>query len=332
MVNMSDEHSDGLEFTYTVKNHSNLKSGRATIHLGESPTLHLINNSKNEIHLIEGASLTLCYTLSGSPTPQVSLIRITPSKAETAVQTSRYTVQGNCLYFGPLRQADTGLLSVQAVNCFNTSMFPLSLQVSSKRQLILYGSFNLFSKQMSYFVNILVVLIVKSVVFYVASEMPENTTEPSNNIIANSYETQVIKTFRILPQTKPVEIVRGTQQARVYLDDSSDDITVSVWVVAAVGGACALLVVTVFVIFCCKLRKRRNDLENGSKDELDGEYEVQLAPGAYNSLPCKPTSANASSVQTTENNFPKPNSTLNNPIEFESAYDTLTAQGRRGKL
>jgi hypothetical protein len=160
--------------------------------------------------------------------------------------------------------------------------------------------------------------------------MPENTTEPSNNIIANSYETQVIKTFRILPQTKPVEIVRGTQQARVYLDDSSDDITVSVWVVAAVGGACALLVVTVFVIFCCKLRKRRNDLENGSKDELDGEYEVQLAPGAYNSLPCKPTSANASSVQTTENNFPKPNSTLNNPIEFESAYDTLTAQGRRG--
>ena len=99
----------------------------------ESPTVHLINNTKSRLQIIEGANLTLCFTLRGTPTPRVSLLYTTSDGNQTTMERSRYTVQGNCLHFGPVRQPDTGHLSVQAVNCFNTSMFSLHLEVLSKR-------------------------------------------------------------------------------------------------------------------------------------------------------------------------------------------------------
>ncbi|XP_062500254.1 uncharacterized protein LOC134177486 [Corticium candelabrum] len=123
---------DKTKVSYVLKGNSNYKSSKVTLRLGK-PVMLLVQNASDIISVDRKSFFRLCFKLSGVPSPNLSLHHSPGDgneQKQTPIRAKRYRVNGNCLEFGPAWPRDSGNISLNATNCFNSVTHSFRLYVN----------------------------------------------------------------------------------------------------------------------------------------------------------------------------------------------------------
>jgi hypothetical protein len=106
------------------------KSKKITLYIGNSPVLILLNITSTIVNLLDKDTVTVCFTLTGSPQPNLSLLHTSEGGSMSVVNETRYNTNGDCLVVRMVSQQDTGPWTIKATNCFGSSNQTFSVVVT----------------------------------------------------------------------------------------------------------------------------------------------------------------------------------------------------------
>jgi hypothetical protein len=106
-------------------------SKKITLYVGNSPVLILLNITSTTADLLDNGTVAICFTLTGSPQPNLSLLHTSEGGSMSVVNETHYITKGDCLVVRMVSQQDTGPWTIKATNCFGSSNLTFSVNESS---------------------------------------------------------------------------------------------------------------------------------------------------------------------------------------------------------